>query len=79
MGQNYHGRLSKILLIIFYKNMPGIWKINRNGISLNEGGRFITFSIVRIKENNPLGFLYLRFYLHPFAINIYFHHLKRSK
>lgn len=45
-----------------------IWYINRNGISLNEGGKFLTFSFVRLWKSDKRGRWLLHFYFcFPFA------------
>ena len=43
------------------------WYINKNGVSLNEGGKYVTFSFVRLKKDDRGKWL-LRFYVHiPFS------------
>jgi hypothetical protein len=39
------------------------WYIGRRGISLNEGGRFLTFSFVKLSKGNSLGKWLLHFYI----------------
>lgn len=53
------------------------WYINKNGISLNEGGKFLTFSFIRLR-NDERGQWLLRVYLrlpfskHAYIIEIFF-------
>ena len=39
-----------------------VWYISKNGISLNEGGKFLTFSFIRLR-NDERGRWLLRFYI----------------
>jgi hypothetical protein len=45
-----------------------VWSISRRGISLNEGGRWLTFNFIRLIEGDKRGQWLLRFYFKPFLI-----------
>jgi hypothetical protein len=44
--------------------LGGKWYISRNGISLNEGGRFLTFSLLKLR-----GKIFIHFFIYLFIGN----------
>jgi hypothetical protein len=45
-----------------------VWSLSKNGISLNEGGRWFTFNFIRLIKGDKRGQWLLRFYIKmPFS------------